>query len=167
MGQLDLQPPFSGCRAFAEDFQDQPGPVDHLALQLLFEIALLDRRKRTVDDHQLGLALVAGDVDVLDLAFAEQGAGPRLADRDGNRVGYLQPDRQRQAARFLEPRRSVDCGGGPVPEFRVHDQRPRAAGYLFAVVVKKAQSSSPSSSSQPSPVRSTGPSGWMVETACL
>ncbi len=81
MRELDLQPAFGGRRALAEDLEDQPGAVDHLALELVLEIALLDRRQRAVDDHQLGFFLLAGGGDAFDLAFAEQRRRAHLADR--------------------------------------------------------------------------------------
>ena len=43
MGELDLQPPFRGRRPLAEDFEDQPGAVDHLGLGRRLQILLLDR----------------------------------------------------------------------------------------------------------------------------
>ena len=57
MGELDLQPPFGGRRALAEDLEDQAGAVDHLGLGLVLEVLLLDRGQRGVDDQQLGLVL--------------------------------------------------------------------------------------------------------------
>ena len=160
MRELNLQASFCGRRAFAEYLKDQPGPVDHFALELFLKIALLDRGERAIDNHQLGIILIAGNVDVLDLAFAKQRSGPRLADRDRDGIDHVQPDRQGEAARLFEPRRRVDRGGGAGPEFRVYDQRPRTAGHIFAIVIEKTQSLSPSaSSSQPSPVRSTGVTG--------
>src|SRR5690349_15139898 len=37
MGKLDLQLAFGGGRPFAENLEDQPGPVDHLGADFLFE----------------------------------------------------------------------------------------------------------------------------------
>ena len=53
MRKLDLQRAFLGARALAEDLQDQPGAIQHLGVQFLFEIALLHRRQRMIDDDQL------------------------------------------------------------------------------------------------------------------
>src|ERR1700691_3569663 len=46
--QFDLQPPFMGAGARAENLQDQPGAVDHLAFPGALQIALLPRRHRGV-----------------------------------------------------------------------------------------------------------------------
>ena len=50
--QLDLQAALMGARARAEDFEDQAGAVDDLGLPAPFEIALLHRAQRRVDDDQ-------------------------------------------------------------------------------------------------------------------
>jgi len=95
---------------------------------------------------------------------AEKCHGACLGDRDGNRINHHQPNCQGQTARLFEPQGSVDTGPAPHPELRVDYQGPRAAGYLAIGFFAKDQISSPSSAS---PIRSTGPSGWIVETACL
>ena len=59
MRQLDLQPPFPGARAFAEDFQDQRGAVQHLGVPGLLQIALLHRRELGVDDDDFRLERLA------------------------------------------------------------------------------------------------------------
>ena len=55
MRKFDLQPTFGSGRALTEDFEDEPGAIDHLSPDLVFEIALLDRRQLAVDDDELGL----------------------------------------------------------------------------------------------------------------
>ena len=81
MGELDLQRAFLGARALAEDLQDEPGAVEHLGVQRLFQIALLHRRQRMVDDDQLGLCFLDDLGDLLELAGADQGRRPRIGDR--------------------------------------------------------------------------------------
>jgi hypothetical protein len=161
--QFDLQSALCRHGALAENFEDQPCPVDHFALELFFEIALLDRGQAAIDDDQTGIVLIARGSDIRDLAFAEQRCRPRFADWDGKRVDHHQPDGKGQPARFFQP-----CGGvarcAPPTELRIDDQRARAARDVAGGVVPEVQLCSPSSLS---PIRSTGVSGWMVETACL
>ena len=57
--QFDLQPAFAGPGALAEDFQDQPGAVDDLALPSLFQVALLNRRQCRIDNGDGNLFAVA------------------------------------------------------------------------------------------------------------
>ena len=164
VGEFDLQAAFGGRGALTEDLEDQTRAVDHLALELFLEVALLDRGERAIDDDQLSVLAVAGHGDVLDLPFTEQGAGPRLADRNGEGFRHHDPDRQGQATGLLQTR--VDIHRRPLPHRRIDDDGPGAARNLSLEVVVIDQSSSSSSSSSP-PVRSTGVTGWIVDTACL
>ena len=107
MGELDLQPALRGRRALAENLQDEPGAVDHLGLGLVLEILLLDRADRRVDDQQFGLGLAHRVGDPLDLAAAEQGGGPRLADPEMKLVLDRDADRLGEARGLLQPRRDV------------------------------------------------------------
>ncbi len=52
MGQFDLQPPFGRCGPLAEDFEDQAGAVDDLALGFVLQRLLLDRSQRGIDHQQ-------------------------------------------------------------------------------------------------------------------
>ena len=79
MGEFDLQRALARPRPFAEDFEDQPGPVDDLGLERLLEIALLHRRERAIHDDEFGLLVLDARGDLLDLALAEIGRRPHLA----------------------------------------------------------------------------------------
>jgi hypothetical protein len=158
MGELDLQPAFGRCGAFAEDLQDQPG-----ALELFLQVALLDRRQRAVDDHQFGLLLLALGGDPLDLAFAEQRAGPDGANGQDEGFRDVDADGQGEPLRLFEARLRIGRLAAPA-DIGADDDSPRAAGYAAFDFVAGGQAASPSSSSM---VRSTGAAGWMVDTACL
>jgi hypothetical protein len=102
MGELDLQPPFGGRRALAENLENEAGPVDHLGLGAGLQILLLNRRDRGVDDQQLGFA--ARDLlgQFLDLTGPEQGCGPRLANAEMELVRNLDADRLGKAGGLLQ-----------------------------------------------------------------
>lgn len=102
MREFDLKTPFGGGGAFAKDFKNQAGTVDDLALQPIFEIALLDGRKRTVDDDQFGVGLVARNADTLDLTFSEQRGRTDGADREDEGINYLDADGAGQPLPFFE-----------------------------------------------------------------
>ena len=154
MGQLYLQPSFGRGRAFAEDLEDQPGAVDHLALELFLQVALLDAGERSVDDDQLGILELAFGGDAFDLTLAEQRRRAHLTQRQHEGFGHDQADRQREPLGLLEPRFRLDAVARAA-DVRAHHQGARAARD-FADVVVRIQESSPSSSSL---VRSTGPAG--------
>src|SRR5690606_1910830 len=55
MRKIDLKAAFLGAGAAAKDLQDETSAIKHLGLQLALQIALLNRRKLMIHDHQLGL----------------------------------------------------------------------------------------------------------------
>src|SRR3954451_24694074 len=103
MRKLDLQRAFLGLGAAAEDFEDQPGAVEHLGVPGLLEIALLDRRQRAIHYHEFDVMPADEPNDLLHLALAEGGRWPNLADRGNQRVGDSEVDRAREANGFLQP----------------------------------------------------------------
>ena len=143
MRQFDLKPPLGRRGALAENLQDQPGAVDDLALELFFEVTLLDRGQRAVDDDEIRLFLLAGGRDPLDLAFAEQRAGPNGAYRNDRCLGHHDPDGKRETLGLLEARLGI-LGAALAADVGANDQRPRAARDAAFDVVVERQPSSPS-----------------------
>ncbi len=166
MRQLNLQAPFGGRRTFTENLEDQSSTIDHLALQFVFKIALLDRGERTVDNDQLSFVLLAPHRDILHLTGAEQRVGLHLADREDRRMPNHHANCECQTFGLGEPFGRIEIIAQRA-DVRTQHQRPRTAGHLFLKIAIKAQSSIPSSPSSSPTLRSTGPAGWMVETACL
>src|SRR6185437_8647738 len=103
-GKLHLELAFAGAGAGAENLEDEAGAVDDLALPLPFEIALLHRRHRRVDDRDGDLLLLHGAGIDLDRAAADQGRGAPASDLHHRLVDHLEPDRTRQPGRLIEPR---------------------------------------------------------------
>ena len=104
MGKLHLQRAFLGARPLAEYLQDQPGAVQHLDVQFLFEIALLHRRQRMVDDGELGAAFLHHRRKLGHLARAQQRGRARLGDGDGRRVDRVEVDGARKPDRLFQAR---------------------------------------------------------------
>ena len=75
LGELDLQLAFMAARALREDVEDQRSAVDHHALQLALEVALLARRQGVIEDHDVGAVRTQGFADLLDLAAAGEELG--------------------------------------------------------------------------------------------
>ena len=103
MRKFNLQRAFPRLGPSAEDLKDQSSAVQYLGVPGLFQVALLDRRQRAIHDHQFDI--VPGDQaeDLLDLALAEIGRRPDLADRRDQRIGDAEVDGARQPHRLLEP----------------------------------------------------------------
>ena len=104
MRKLDLQPPFLRLRPLAEDFEDQPGAVEHLCGPGLFEIALLHGAERMIDDDQLGIVYSRQCRDLFDLAGTEQRSGRGFSERHDLRGGDIELDGFRQRHSLGEAR---------------------------------------------------------------
>jgi hypothetical protein len=159
MRQFDLEPPFGRCGALAEDFEDQPGAIDDLRPEGGFEVALLDRTERGVDDDKLDA--LCGDIgrDRVDLPDPEQGRGARLAQAQRVHRDDVEPDREREPLRFLGARVKVAREALAMP-LGHDDKRGGAARYLvFRVDYRVDQASSASPSASPLSVRLIGPFG--------
>jgi len=104
MRKIDLQRTLLGGGSAPEDFQDQARSIDDLSVPMLFEIALLHRCQRMVDNDQAGIGFIQKMTDFLDLAGAEQCRRTWLVDRDDKPLGHLEIDGERQPLRFLKLR---------------------------------------------------------------
>lgn len=102
MRKIDLQRAFLGGGAAAEDLKDQTRAVDDLAIPVFFEIALLHRGQRMIDDHKAGIGLVEKMADFFDLAGSEQRGRARLVHRNDKTLRHLQIDGERQSLCFLK-----------------------------------------------------------------
>ena len=104
MRQFDLHRAFARLRPVAEDLKDQPGTVKDLDLPRLFQVLLLLRRDRAIDDHQFYLGALQDLAKLIDLARAEQPARPRLDQRHYCRADHVQIQRLGQVHRFVKQR---------------------------------------------------------------
>ena len=100
--ELDLQLAFVRARALREDVEDQPGAIDDAALGELFEIALLHRRERAVDEDQIRVERLALLGELLGLAGADEVARVRPVDARGQRADDARAGRARELAELIE-----------------------------------------------------------------
>ena len=165
--QFDLQPPLMGAGALTKDFENQAGAVDNLGLPAAFQIALLYRRERPVDDDKTNRVLGNQFPQFLDIAAAEQGARRRPRDAHDFGAHDLEIDGARQADGLVETsleraRRAI--GQRPRRGFRRGMDDEGAIGARGCRGVEAAQSSSPSRLPSKSWI---GCAGITVEIACL
>ena len=90
--ELHFELAFVAARALREDVEDQPRAIEHAALDEFFEIALLRRRERMIEQHHVGVVLDRGGANFIGLAAAHEesriGAIAPPADADhGNGAG--------------------------------------------------------------------------------
>ena len=104
MGEVDLQRAFLGGGAATEDFEDQARAVNDLCAPFLFEIALLNRGQRMIDDHEACVEFIEQRLHFGDLARPHERGGARLADRDNQALNDGQIDGASKADRLLETR---------------------------------------------------------------
>ena len=124
MREIDLQASFGGARPRAENFQNKRGAVEHLGVPRFFEIAVLNRRERGIDDNKTG-ARIAG-VERCQNRFDFAGSDPRrgLWSDEGHNLAqqHFEVDRLGKPAGLLETRL-----GRPAPfvagEIDVNDNR--------------------------------------------
>ena len=126
VGELDLQRALARARPPTENLEDQPGAVDDLAAPGLLQIALLHRRERAIHRDERDLLLGDELADLLDLALAEKGRGPRLGERNVDRLAHVEIDRERQPLRLFEARRGLALGAIFRPSRRIGADDERA-----------------------------------------
>ena len=100
--QFDLQLAFVALRTLGEDVQDQPGAVDHAALQRALQVALLGGRQRVVDQDEVGPGRVRGGLDLLELAAADQRGGIGPVDTRAEYAGDRCAGRARKLGELLQ-----------------------------------------------------------------
>ena len=94
-----------------EDLKDETGAVEHLRVPHRFEVALLYRRERMIDDHETRFFGAHEAFEFLDLARAEQRGRLRIRHRHEATRLDVEIDRGGKPYRFSEPRLRGTQGG--------------------------------------------------------
>ncbi len=110
MRKFDLKRALLGLGASAENFEDQPGPVENLGIPGLLEITLLDRRQCAIHHDKFDLVSRDKTDNLFDLPLSEISRGTDLAHRCNQGIGNRQVDGPRQARGFLQPRLGIANG---------------------------------------------------------
>ena len=121
--ELDLEPALARAGPRREDFEDERGAVNHLAVPRAFEIALLDRGERPIHDDQSELVCGHDVRHRLHAPGAEQGGRPRPLH--GHDVGLhdIEVDGVGEAHRLGEATRGLPRALARVPGPRRTSQR--------------------------------------------
>src|SRR5262245_11609841 len=104
VSELDLQAPFPRPRSPAEDLENESGAIQHLRSPCRFEIALLHRGQRMIDDDEPGLFGAHQPSKLLDLAGADQRRGTRRFKWHQSACGDVEIDRSGKPNRLIETR---------------------------------------------------------------
>src|SRR5262245_1834656 len=104
VSELDLQAPFPRPRSPAEDLENESGAIQHLRSPCRFEIALLHRGQRMIDDDEPGLFGAHQPSKLLDFAGAEQRRGTRRFKWHQSACGDVEIDRSGKPDRLIETR---------------------------------------------------------------
>jgi hypothetical protein len=90
------------ARALAEDLENEAGTVDHLGLPAPFEVALLHRAERRIDDHQPDVVFGDQVAEDLDIAAAEKCPGGRSGNPNDLGANHIEVDGLGKADSFRE-----------------------------------------------------------------
>jgi len=137
MGQLHLKPTFPRTGAFAEDLQDESCPVEHLGAPGLFEVPLLHRGQRGVDDDDFRLEPMTKRLDLINLAAAYKRRGGRLRDGRDQAFFDLKSDRGGESYGLFKTRFFAPAGiGGGLSRRMDDDRRPRLEGRVATPLLR-------------------------------
>src|SRR5437899_8549844 len=135
MCELDLERAFTGAGTPTEDFQDQPGAIEHLRTPDLFEIALLNRRERAIHHNNSGIIGFDEAGNLFHLALADECRRANAAERYDARGDHVEVDGTSKPDGFLKLRvgraaYSFAARNGPrhYPGMQVRLDDERAAG---------------------------------------
>jgi len=92
-----------GARTLAEYFEDQPRTVDDFCLPPPFEVALLDRAQRPVNDNKPDPIALDQRAEALDHAAAEKRTGSRARDPRDLGADHIEAYRPREPDRLFQP----------------------------------------------------------------
>ena len=156
LGQFDLDLAFMALRALRKNIEDQAGAVDDTDLEHPFEIALLGRRQRMIEYHEIEMSVFDRLGDFLRLPGSDVKRRVRtgtLAQDGQHRFGAC---RTRQQAEFVETGSKISLAKIDADESRAHvSARPVAVG------------SPKRYSASDSRLRVIARAGTTVEIACL
>src|SRR5690606_37170068 len=144
MRQLDLQRALASAGPPAEDLENETGAVEDLGIERAFEIVLLHRCQRMIDEHDLRPGFLHDLAQRFDLARTEQGARPGLGHRHDLAMDNVDVDGLGEPRRLLQPRggRSPGrCGPAaftPVPQYGDNDHPGSRAGLPIGPAVAQS-----------------------------
>jgi hypothetical protein len=102
LGQLDLEAALVGRRAAGEDVEDERCPIDDFDIERALEVALLSGAEIIVNHDHVVVDVVAPGLDLLELPFANVGAGQGMRELLGDRAYDLDVDGFGQPRQFFQ-----------------------------------------------------------------
>ena len=104
--------PLHGTGAGGEDIEDDPGAVEDLALEGVFQVALLAGPEVGVDHQDVGVVGAGKANGVIELAGAHEGGGHRATDAEQSAADDIGAGGFDEFGQFVKGR-----VGGPFAEF--------------------------------------------------